>query len=203
MTRSIFTILFLLTVSSLSLQMLGCASAPKEQETKPALSKVFVTNTNRADLLPTSSISTEVDDYYLFEGTYGETSFTAMTYLTINQNGISAVLLNDFGIEMGTVNYDGKTAELNGKLFPKKLKAEYIILDLQNAFLDSEILKTHYKNYGLDFCEIGAGEQKSERQLLKKRNVIERIFIDKTENTIKINNILRGYEYKFTKIIEE
>lgn len=205
MKHFIFRILFLLTTCAFGFQLLGCASTPKNQAKKSTLSKVFVTNTNRVEVLPTDSIlqGQEIDDYFLFEGTYGEKTLSATTYLTLNQNEINVVILNDFGIEMGTLNYDGNTAELQSALFPKKLKPEYIILDLQNVFADSEILKNHYKQYGLDFCEIDAGEQKTERQLLKKNEVIERIFIDKTENTIKIDNILRGYKYRFTRLIDE
>ncbi|WP_191014440.1 DUF3261 domain-containing protein [Treponema zioleckii] len=196
-------IFFLLTIGTFALQLIGCASTPKNQAKKSSLSKVFVTNTSRVDVLPPDSILEEIDDYFLFEGTYGGKTLTATVYLTLNQNEISAVLLNNFGIEMGTINYDGTSAEVQSSLFPKKLKPEYIILDLQNAFASPENLKNHYAKYGFDFCELDAGEQKTERQLLKKKEIIERIFIDKTENIIKIDNILRGYEYRFTKIIDE
>lgn len=183
----------------------SCGSTKVE---KPNLNKVYVTNTNKVDLLPPAALTAEIDEYQLFEATFatkdGEQKMNATVYLQADSSGIDIVLLNDFGIEMGTISYDGMNAAIESNIFPKKLKAEYILLDLQNAYIDSKILKEHYKKYKLDFDEISTnittddgGFSIGERHISKKGKVIETISIGNGSITIK--NHLRGYEYKLTK----
>lgn len=178
------------------------------------LNKVFVTNTNRVDILPTNSITSEIDEYYLFEGTFGDKKFNATLNIQADSNGIDILILNDFGVEMGSISYDGMNATMNCNLFPKKIKPEYILLDLQNVFADFEVLKNHYQKYNLDFEEITErclpfpaeiNEPQYfvvDRILSKKERNIEIIENNTNSRTVTIKNLLRDYEYKLTKAEE-
>lgn len=180
------TLLILLTSYFL---LFSCASSSH-------LNKVYVTNTNRVDLLPTNAISKQIDEYQYFEGEFGEKAFSALLYLQADSQKIQILLLNEFGIEAGSIFYDGETAEFESEFFPKNLKCEYIILDLQNAYADSDALKNHYEKYDLDFDE-NISDGKTLRKISKKGELIEEITI--TENQIMIKNILRNYKYTLTK----
>lgn len=160
------------------------------------LNKVYVTNSNRVDLLPTNAISKQIDEYQYFEGEFGEKSFSALLYLQADSQKIQILLLNEFGIEAGSIFYDGETAELESEFFPKNLKCEYIILDLQNAYADSDALKNHYEKYHLDFEE-EFSDEKTVRKISKNGETIEEITIG--ENQIIITNKLRNYKYTLTK----
>lgn len=169
--------------------ILGCASSS-------SLHKVYVTNSNRVDLLPVNAISQQIDEYQYFEGEFGDNSFSALLYLQADSQKIRILLLNEFGIEAGSIFYDGETAELKSDFFPKNLKCEYIILDLQNAYADLSALKNHYEKYGLDFEE-EIFDGKTLRKISKKGETIEEITI--TESQIVIKNVLRNYKYTLTK----
>jgi len=167
------------------------------------LEKVYVTNTTKVDVLPVDAIFPEFEKYQHFQGTFGDTTLNALAYIQAGPTGIEVLLMNDFGGEIGSISYDGANAKLDSSVFPKKLKAEYIILDLQNAYADTQKLKEHYSNYDLEFCEIKTnvstktgGFTIAERAIAKNGKVIETITIGNGVVTIK--NLLRGYEYKLT-----
>ncbi len=157
----------------------------------PELNKVYVTNTNRVDLLPVNAITESIEQYQYFEGDFGQRSFASMLYLQADDTGIQVMVLNEMGVDIGSMVYDGKSAVMDSALFPKQLKCEYIILDLQNAYCDASNLKEHYKKYGLDF---NAGD--GHRTISKKNELIEEIIFQ--GNNIQIINHLRGYTYRLT-----
>lgn len=167
----------------------SCASTSR-------LNKVYVTNSNKVDLLPTNAISRQIDEYQYFEGIFGEKSFSSLLYLQANQNEINILLLSDFGIEAGSIFYNGETANLESDFFPKNLKCEYIILDLQNAYADFSVLKNHYEKYKIDFEE-NSNSERTVRKIIKNSKIIEEIKIE--QDKITIENHLRNYKYILTK----
>lgn len=159
------------------------------------LNPVYVTNTKKLNLLPVTSIKNEIDSYQLFEGKFGDKSLSSLVYLTADSKGINVVMLSDIGVTLGEMSYDGESCTTESSILPSKLKAEYIILDLQNAYADYGELKAHYGQKKLDFLE----EKKNGkifRKIMNNGNIIEEIIID--EKSVVIKNILREYEYKLT-----
>jgi len=182
------------------------AEATIRRNTNP----VYVTNTKKVYLLPVESIRTPVESYQYFEGDFGSKKFNSNLFLTI-----SVLILNEMGIEMGLLVYDGESASLESTLFPKSLKCEYILLDLQNAYAEEDALKKHYASYGLEFEEVSqpsSSEQNNNapssapggtqnaplktRYIKNGKKIIEKISI--FEKKIEIENILRGYSYRLT-----
>lgn len=161
-----------------------------------SLGKVYVTNFDKVELLPPESISVPVDEYQYFDGNFIGKSFSALLYLQADKNGISILLLNDFGIEAGSIFYDGVTLRLESSFFPENLKCEYIILDLQNVYADLAALKSHYGKYKIDFDENSAPEGKT-RTVAKNGERIEEIQIEKDKITVE--NFIRNYRYSLVK----
>lgn len=163
----------------------SCASVKEDVK----LNKVYVTNTTPVSLLAPSSIKTQIDQMQYFEGNFGKNSFSSMLYLQADSKEIQILMLNEMGIEIGSLFYDGICCTMESSFFPKNLKAEYIILDLQNTYADIQELKKHYKNYGLDFAQ-----NEKTRTLSKNGTLIEQI--TEQDNKITIENHLRGYTYR-------
>lgn len=186
----------LISAIVLSLVLVSCASSRNAEE-EVHLNKVYVTNTTKVPLLPVSAIKEELDLFQIFEGKFGHKSFpNTMLNLQSNSEGIVILMLNDLGIEIGSIEYNGKSCVMNSSFFPKNLKAEYIVLDLQNAYADAEELKAHYKKHNLDFDETSAmvnGQEAKIRTICKDGNIIEQIVLQ--NSNVEIKNKLRDYTY--------
>ena len=188
-----------LCILVISLFMISCKSTEVSKSSKKitatGLRPIYVTNTKKVELLlPEYALGT-YDGIQLLEGTFGDTSFTLLSYTQIDATGISLSLMNDFGSDMGNVFYDGNNVVFDSAYFPKALPGEYIICDIQNAFYDFVVLEDNYVRAGLRF-EVGDGF----RKVYDGKKLIEEISI--IDDTVTIKNHLRGYEYKLTKIEE-
>ena len=127
----------------------GCKTNNINNSLKP----VYVTNTKPMNLLAPENADGEIDSYQLLNGKFGDQSFTLLCYITINTDGIDITLLNDFGTDMGNLNYNGSQVYFESAVFPENLPAEYILLDIQNAYYRKESLEKAYKMAGLTFEE--------------------------------------------------
>lgn len=131
----------------------------------------------------------------VFTGTFGTEQFSALSYIYADTEEISLLLFNDFGVSMGTISYDGSSATLDSAYFGSALKAEYVILDFQNACYNGAALKAHYQKSGLIF-ETARKAHGERRTVRNKDTIIEDIFISSAK--ISIHNYLRNYTYELT-----
>ena len=166
----------------------GCRTNNIQNSLKP----VYVTNTKPMYLLAPENAEGEVESYQLLNGKFGDKNFTLLCYIISNKDGINITLLNDFGTDMGNLSYDGVQAQFESVVFSENLPAEYILLDIQNAYYKKESLEKAYKLAGLTFVEEN-DEESVIRTVKSGKKIVE--VITKTGNYIKIQNSLRGYEY--------
>ena len=100
---------------------------------------------------------------------------------------------------MGNLSYDGYNVTFDSPVFPKSVKAEYILADLQfSCYSTNEINKT-LKTIGM-YMEVEKTEDGEIRSILS--NSILPMMNSRTIEVIKkeksctlIQNILRGYDY--------
>ena len=197
---------------------LSCASLNQKNSSKQETSGeadaldsqyfVYVTNRHKVPLLLPCDMSGTVETYQVMEGLYGSQHFSMLLYFFADQNEMQLSLLNDFGTDMGSLSYDGREVRFESAMFPKNLKAEYIVCDIQNAYYDSAALEANYKNAGLSFETLTTmnetGGTEEVRRIFDEKKLVEEITV-KNEiegQTISIKNYLRGYEYKLTKVEE-
>lgn len=185
----------------ISLVFLSCTTS---KVGKNVLNPVYVTNTKKISLLPPTALSRPLQTYQLIEGQFGKDSFTMMAYIEIVPEGIFISLLNDFGTDMGNISYDGLKVDFESAYFPKNLKGEYVISDIQNAYYNVDLLKENYEAAGLQFEVIQEPGKVDEsgvavdqiRRIYSGGKLIEEIrFMGKS---IIIKNFLRNYEYILT-----
>lgn len=166
------------------------------------LNPVYVTNTKTVNLLPPTTRVVPIDQVQLLNGRFGTQEFKLITYFQLDSNGIFITLLNDFGTDMGSASYDGNTVQFDSPVFPKNMKAEYIIADIQNAYYNFEDLRDNFEKSGLIFEEniinVDNGDSPHViRSIKDKKKLIEEITI--SQKSIRIQNYLRGYEYILTQ----
>jgi len=192
----ILTKLALLFVFALA----GCASTSVEKiavDTEDSLEKVYVTNSKAIHLLSPKYMEGTEDALYAFTGNFKSQRFNCLIYNQSNQEGISLLLTNELGLDMGNLIFAPGTASFTSSFFPSDLKAEYIIADFQNASYDIKALTANYQNAGLEFT-VKSSADGSVRRIVSDKEVIEEITVTKSSMVIK--NLLRGYTYILTRL---
>ena len=98
----------------------------------------------------------------------------------------------------------GNQVIFDSAYFSKNLPGEYIINDIQNAYYDEAALEENYAAVGLRFETLvvlrETGEPEEYRRIYDGSKVIEEIKID--SESVSVENYLRGYDYKLTKVEE-
>ncbi len=175
----LITILFLIS---------SCKSTRAVQNTE--LRPVYVTNSKKINLLPPENTTVELDILQQFNGTFGDTDFSMLSFSQIDKSEISLSLINDFGTDMGHLYYDGEHVSFKSPYLPSKLPGEYIVAEIQNAYYDEKVLQENYSKAGLKFeCETPGL-----RKIYDGKKLIEEIFI--SGDKVKIINYLRGYSFE-------
>ena len=174
----------ILILLSTSIFLISCSTTKSIQ--KSEINPVYITNTKKFYLLSPENIQGN-----------GDNSFSINSYLQADSNGIYLSLFNDLGSGMGDLNYDGNAVLFESSIFPKKLKAEYIIADLQFAYYKSEALQQALSMLGLDFSSETLEDGTKVRLIKNKNNIIEEI--KQKDGVLTIENKLRNYKYVLTE----
>ncbi len=178
--------------------LISCASSRFESEFSP----VYVTNTSKYAILPTTSMNGTVDSLQKMTANFGkDNSFDFDVYVISDSSQLSMTILNEFGTTMASLFYDGLSLDFDSVIFPKQLKAEYIVADFQFCLYNVDDLKPALEKIGvnLEVTSEPAGDEIAEvRTLSKKGKVISKI--TKTALSIKYENFLRGYSYILSEV---
>lgn len=178
--------------------LISCASSRFESEFSP----VYVTNTSKYAILPTTSMTGTVDSLQKMTANFGkDNSFDFDVYVISDSSQLSMTILNEFGTTMASLFYDGLSLDFDSVIFPKQLKAEYIVADFQFCLYNVNDLKPALEKIGvnLEVTSEPAGDEIAEvRTLSKKGKVISKI--TKTALSIKYENFLRGYSYILSEV---
>ena len=200
----------LICLGVFSLLLISCLSTlagkkvAEKRKTAEGLRHIYVTNSKKIELLLPEYSSGVFEGLQSLSGTFGNKSFWLLSYTQIDSKGISLSLMNDFGGDMGNISYDGNQVIFDSAYFSKNLPGEYIICDIQNAFYDAAALEENYAAVGLTFETLvvlrETGEPEEYRRIFDGKKLIEEIII--YNGSVSVENFLRGYEYKLTKVEE-
>lgn len=170
----------------------SCSTLKTEKRKEATDKKVYVTDKKSITILAPDELARDVDQLQLFTGEWNEKKITMQCYTVCDENGITVFLMNEFGIDMGTLSYKNGRVSVDSSFFPENIKGAYIIADLQNVYYDVSALERNYAHAGLAFKVIQL--QDTELRTIYDGNVlIEKI--EKYENKIVIHNFLRGYRF--------
>ena len=208
LSKPLFSILVLLLLSSClsspeKKNGFSQVQSPKEQGSR--LHPVYVTNSKKISLLSPSSMEGEKTCLQRLDGSFADRDFSLLCYLQLDSKGIFVSLMNEFASGMGELSFDGSSVSFSSSVFPKNLKAEYIVSDFQFAYYKAADLEETFKKAGLAFvqsreeiCGIdGEAEVRRIFEDQKCQKCIERIV--KQGKVIMIDNYLRNYSYVLTE----
>lgn len=180
--------LILLALAVTVSMFVSCVTVPKID----GLDRVFVTNTKLINILPASCADTEIDGAAMLTVSAGGQSFNLLSYVQCDDESIYVSLMNDFGVEMGYLSYDGHSVDMDCPLLPPELKGVYIINDLQYAFYDVDDVKQNLMQSKLIF-DVQTKDGVVTKSVYDGKKLIADVTID--GSLVEIRNYLRGYEY--------
>ena len=178
---------------NLSLLFISCISSPKniDLQVQKDLGKVFVTNTKSIYILSPDFLSKPVDKLFLMTFESDSFKFSTPIYVYADKSGIYLTILNNFGIDMGSLNFSDGQIELDSSIFPDKIKPVYLINEFQNAFYQQAALSQNLKNSSLDL-QILEEENCQKRIIKSSKKVVEEIEI--SSSSVVITNHIRAYK---------
>jgi hypothetical protein len=167
--------------------ILSCASVARDD-----LPYTYLTDSAKFILLPPRGIEQAMDMAQHISAEFRGQSFFFNAWIKADENAIEMSLFNEMGASIGYLSYMDGATHFSSAVFPKAVmrsfKPEYILADFQLCFYDPLLLGKSLEDSGL-VLEIQDGG----RRILNGNEVI--IDIIKTENTVSLENHLRGYSY--------
>ncbi|MCL2137944.1 MAG: DUF3261 domain-containing protein [Treponema sp.] len=167
--------------------VLSCASIAKKDK-----QYADVTDSPEFVLLPPGGIEQAMDMAQFLSYEFKGQNYFLNAWVKANENEIEMAFFNEFGASIGELFYRNGEAKFSSNVIPKSviqfIKPEYILADFQLCFYDPFLLGKSLKESGL-VLETKDGS----RRILRGNEVI--IEIEKTGNTVKLVNHLRGYTY--------
>ena len=178
----------------------GCQSSPKIQGSKTE--PVYITNSKKLYLLSPKEISSPFEKQIMFEGEFQKNSFSILSYLQATEQELYINIFTDFGTSLGEIIYNGTEIVFDSAIFPKNLKPEYIISDIQFAYYNFDAVKNALNKIQIGFFNESSNSNSTQiftiRNGLKTTSpLIEKI--THSGNIITIENFLRGYKYILTE----
>ena len=171
--------------------IISCASTARKDTLKDIL-YVDITDSSKFVLLPPQGIEQDMDMAQFLSAEFRGHNFFLNAWVKADENAIEMVLFNELGASIGELSYSNGEVHFSSDVIPKSfiqyIKPENIIADFQLCFYDPLLLSKSLGDSGL-VLEINNGN----RRILSGNDII--IEINKTENSVKLVNNLRGYSY--------
>jgi hypothetical protein len=167
--------------------ILSCASVAREDQLY-----TYLTDSSKFILLHPRGIDQAMDMAQYISAEFRDQIYFLNTYVKADENAIEMSFFNELGASIGDLSYRDGAVHFSSTVIPKSVvrsfKPEYILADFQLCFYDPLLLGKSLEDSGL-VLEIQDGS----RRILSGNKVI--IEIIKTENTVRLENYLRGYAY--------
>jgi hypothetical protein len=164
-----------------------CCSCAKDTSRENQLN-VYLTGSSKYILLPPGNIENSLDMAQQISASYKGREYFLNAWVKADETGMEMTLLNELGAHMGELSYRNGLVSFSSPVFPPSMKPEYIVADFQLCFYNAMALRKALEDCGLSFEDTG----NSRRILQGKTLVIE---IEKSQNTVRLVNHMRGYTY--------
>ena len=161
------------------------------------LNTVAVTEHATYTLLPTTAVEKKIDTVQHFKAQFGKKEIESDCLLIADEEKLIMTIMNNFGTTMGELNYNNDLIVFNSELFPKGVKAAYIVADIQFCLYRADLIQAALEKVGLR-CEFSGtnatnGTEEKIRRIYDGEKEI--IHIEKSSGKITYTNFLRDYAY--------
>jgi hypothetical protein len=187
----------------------SCLTSCQHTLVKPNSMPVYYSDSGFVNLLPTTAMPGTIDEAQHLEGTFRKmkspgnsladtstTTFSGDVWVRANDTILSVVFFSGFGTTIAELTYAKDSVSFVSSVIDvEKMKAEYVIADLQTCFYPFEALKNNFEQSGFTFTEkrLSDESQDFERELSENGKTILRVTRKASE--IDLVNELRQYKY--------
>jgi len=182
-----------LVVSVILSLFFSCTTAKPSGRTEDPLA-TWLTDSVVYRLQDPSCLTEAVSEVQKIEGRYGPRSFSFLSVTEILDSSVMVLILNEMGIEIGSVSFDGAAVESSGFFISRELPAQYLVADIQFVYYRSECLEAALSPLGIHILEEPSAEGSRFRDFYSGENRI--IHIEYSDSGIEYYNELRGYSYR-------
>jgi hypothetical protein len=145
-------------------------------------------------LLDPSLLDAPLDLSQRIKGSYGGKTYFLDAYLKADDASLDIVGLDSMGTQLFDLSYvASKGIAFSSPVGMSNVRPEYIVADIQLAYYPFEEVRKTLAKQGLDFerAEVGGGSLKT---LSRAGKAI--VTIQYAENSLRFENLLRGYSYE-------
>ena len=174
---------FMIIILTLCFLLFSCVSFAGKKQLY-----AYLTDRARYVLLPHGEIEKPMDSFQIITASFAGQDYYFNAWVRADKDGMYMSLFNELGASMGDLSYRDGDIYFSSRVFPKELNPEYIVADFQLCFYNPQSL-----GRALGKCGLNLEVQSSNRRILSGKNLITEI--EKTHNTVKLINHLRGYSY--------
>jgi hypothetical protein len=167
---------------------LCCCSCASRVPVKEDRLYTYLTGSAKYFLLPCENIENSLDMAQRISASWQGKDYFFNTWVKANEAEMEMILLNELGVSMGELSFRDGLISFSSPVFPNSMKPEYIVADFQLCFYSAPALRQAIEGCGLSFEASG-----NSRIILEGKTVI--IEIEKSRNTVRLINHLRGYTY--------
>ncbi len=155
---------------------------------------VYITDENTIGLLPPSAIGVPMESHQLLTGSFGShDGFVAEAFLVADEEKLDITMISPSGQTICSILWDGKALSFSSSFVAaSKIKAEYIVADMQMAFYDYAEVGKLISSARLLFRYKADGD-KQNRSVYQGTSLVWSM--ERDGNSISVVNHLRGYRY--------
>jgi len=168
---------------------LCCCSCTSKTPIREKPLNVYLTGGSSYRLLPPEKIENPLDMAQRISASWQGKNYFFNAWIKADETGIEMALSNELGAHMGELSYRDGRISFSSPVIPSSLlKPEYIVADFQLCFYSAPALRQALEN-----CGLVLESTDNSRRILEGKTVI--IEIEKSQNTVRLINHLRGYTY--------
>jgi len=176
-----------LNITKMAIILFLCCSCAKNTTGENQLN-VYLTGSSKYILLPPGNIENPLDMAQQISASYGGREYFINAWVKADETGMEMTLLNELGSALGELSYRNGQVSFSSPVFPSALKPEYIIADFQLCFYNAMALSK-----ALEACGLSLEDTGNSRRILQGKTLV--IEVEKSQNTVRLVNHLRGYTY--------
>ena len=156
--------------------------------------KIYYSDSHFAHLILPKFSNISIEENQQMTGSYGDKKFSGNSWMLLNDSLIHVMLFSSMGNVIAELIYTQDSVFFNSRWIDSdKVKAEYVIADVQFCYYPAKILSENFQKAGLHLRESQEGSS-LRRSLSEGKSEI--LVMEKSKGRIRFENKIRNYRYQ-------